>query len=74
MIKLGTCSFCFRPVVLTKNGLIFRHGWKNYARNKIYLGFTMKNNYSMVETRSACPGSGFLPHTNQLSQDENKSR
>ena len=61
MAKFDICPVCNMPVMLRKTGHIPRHGFKNYARNKTYLGFVMPNNYNMVETKSACPGSYKKP-------------
>jgi len=60
MVEFITCPDCHMPIVLTKFGRIPRHGWESYARNKMYNGFVLTSNYSMVETKPACTGSGKL--------------
>lgn len=56
-MKFAVCPDCHMPIVLRKGGIIPRHGWKGYARNKRINGFRMENNYEMVETKPACTGS-----------------
>lgn len=60
-MKTGICPDCYKVTVLTKRGKISRHGWQNYARNKTWLGFFKQSNFTMVETKPFCNGSGKWP-------------
>lgn len=56
-MEVGICPVCKRLVCLTKHGKFKRHGWRSYASNQRYNGFTIRDGFKMVETKSECPGS-----------------
>lgn len=58
--QIGTCPDCYRPVALTRRGMIARHGWKASQPATDLRGFHVGRDHT--ETRSSCTGSGKPPH------------
>lgn len=54
----GICPHCFRVVRLTKHNTCYRHGYRSHAANKNWRGEFLGSGFGMVESKSACPGSG----------------
>lgn len=53
--KKGMCGACFRPIALTDDGRVMRHGWKEKGGRRL-------GQYGVAWHDGHCFGTGWLPY------------